>query len=697
MEKKILITIIAAIMSFGLIAQTTYTVSSGSTSSQIQSLIDGSTAGDILEFEAGTYTLDACINVNKGITLIGASSHSSIIDGSTSVRCFELTNDAILDGLAIQNARNNSGFGGAVNIPNGGTVRNCILRFNEARDGGGVAIGSAGLVENCWILGNTAIYGGGVRILSATTNAIVRNCHIELNSSTSNYGGGIHINSGSGAQVISCTIVDNTSAGSSGGITNNTASIIKNTIIYDNTNNSGFKDYYNKNDYGYFIHCCSPDFPANDGLHYIDNITDRPKFVHEETFTYYADYHLYEGSPCIDAGENEDWMNIAFDLDGITARIFNGTVDIGCYEYFLLPTDSDNDGVIDTEDDCPETPTGETVDEFGCSDSQKDTDNDGVMDSEDNCPNTPSGETVNIYGCSITDTDGDGIPDVDDDFPEDPDLAFVNKFPASGFGSLGFEDLWPGKGDYDFNDVVVDYKFIYYTNGENKVVYVTAKFIFKASGAYLHNGFGFSLTKGKASLRTGLTVTGFDIQESYINLRANGTEKNQNRATIIVCDNVFNLLKHPGSGTGVNTEQWAPFVPFKSVTLTMTPTPDTYTWEDLGLNDADWNPFIIVDMERGREVHLKDKAPTALADPSLFGTVEDDSNPGEGRYYTTLKNLPWAISVPNFDWPRERIEINWAYTYFIKWAESQGTTHTNWYKDKPGFRTEENIYQLPNP
>jgi len=55
----------------------------------------------------------------------------------------------------------------------------------------------------------------------------------------------------------------------------------------------------------------------------------------------------------------------------------------------------------------------------------------------------------------LTDSDGDGIQDADDDFPNDPARAFINFFPAAGYGSLAFEDLWPGKGDYDFNDLVV--------------------------------------------------------------------------------------------------------------------------------------------------------------------------------------------------------------------------------------------------
>jgi hypothetical protein len=50
-------------------------------------------------------------------------------------------------------------------------------------------------------------------------------------------------------------------------------------------------------------------------------------------------------------------------------------------------------------DNCPNTPTGETVDANGCSASQLDDDNDGVKNNIDQCPNTPTGTTVNEVGC----------------------------------------------------------------------------------------------------------------------------------------------------------------------------------------------------------------------------------------------------------------------------------------------------------
>jgi hypothetical protein len=58
------------------------------------------------------------------------------------------------------------------------------------------------------------------------------------------------------------------------------------------------------------------------------------------------------------------------------------------------------------------------------------------------------------------DTDGDGIPDNLDAYPLDPTRAFNSYYPnETDFGSFAFEDLWPGYGDYDFNDFVVNFNY----------------------------------------------------------------------------------------------------------------------------------------------------------------------------------------------------------------------------------------------
>ena len=79
----------------------------------------------------------------------------------------------------------------------------------------------------------------------------------------------------------------------------------------------------------------------------------------------------------------------------------SSSVGIDGQGYLYIIVDSDGDGVIDSEDLCPDTPVGESVDSDGCSSSQKDSDGDGVTDNLDACPNTSAGATVDSSGCEI--------------------------------------------------------------------------------------------------------------------------------------------------------------------------------------------------------------------------------------------------------------------------------------------------------
>ena len=113
--------------------------------------------------------------------------------------------------------------------------------------------------------------------------------------------------------------------------------------------------------------------------------------------------------------QDDDGDGVANDVDLCPNTPSGASVDQdGCS--FGQSSDDDNDGVDNLLDNCPNTPSGETVDTYGCSDSQKDDDGDGVANNIDLCPSTPSGETVTTDGCSTSqlDVDGDGVSDADD-------------------------------------------------------------------------------------------------------------------------------------------------------------------------------------------------------------------------------------------------------------------------------------------
>ena len=73
--------------------------------------------------------------------------------------------------------------------------------------------------------------------------------------------------------------------------------------------------------------------------------------------------------------------------------------DVSC---FNLSYDDDGDGVLNEQDLCPQTPTGATVNMYGCSASQWDTDGDGYMDDVDAFVNDST---------QWSDIDGDGYGD----------------------------------------------------------------------------------------------------------------------------------------------------------------------------------------------------------------------------------------------------------------------------------------------
>jgi OOP family OmpA-OmpF porin len=87
------------------------------------------------------------------------------------------------------------------------------------------------------------------------------------------------------------------------------------------------------------------------------------------------------------------------------------------------PADSDNDGVADPRDKCPNTPTDVAVDKDGC---PLDADKDGVPDYLDKCPATPTGVAVDADGCPL-DSDKDGVANYLDKCPDTPTGVVVDK------------------------------------------------------------------------------------------------------------------------------------------------------------------------------------------------------------------------------------------------------------------------------
>ncbi len=283
---------------------------------------------------------------------------------------------------------------------------------------------------------------------------------------------------------------------------------------------------------------------------------------------------------------------------------------------------------------------------------------------------------------TIVDSDGDGVADENDEYPNDALRAANSYYPgANQTATLAFEDLWPGKGDYDFNDIVLDYRFRSVTNADNEVVDLEILFALRAIGGSLRNGMGIQLEVPASDVASTVRT---NTLGNLVSINGNGMESGQSKAVIILFDDAFNELTNNGTQTvNTNPQETPSAIDTTIITLTFNSPKNP---SELGV--APYNPFIFINQDRGKEVHLTDMEPTDLVNTNFFGTVDDDSNPGQGRYYVTSGNLPWGLNIAQrWDYPVEKQDIVQAYLKFAEWAQSAGNNFEDWYsQEQPGYR-----------
>ncbi len=243
----------------------------------------------------------------------------------------------------------------------------------------------------------------------------------------------------------------------------------------------------------------------------------------------------------------------------------------------------------------------------------------------------------------------------------------ISYSPAKGeFGTLAYEDLWPYMGDYDFNDLVIDYNWEESFNADGEIIALKGTFAVKGIVASMRNGFAVELGIDPSAVAS---VTGYSDTVGYMKLAANGVEERQDYAVIPVFEDA-------------NANYSPQNIEYLVITVRLS---HGVTREELGF--APYNPFIMSNGERGREVHLPGKPQTDLAHFEYFGSFDDYSILGTDYMYKTVDEQPWAIHLPvSFRYPQDDVHIANVYNHFTDWVESRGVTYEDWYVDKPGYR-----------
>jgi parallel beta-helix repeat protein len=310
----------------------------------------GSNGGGIKVMESSPTITNNVIKNNQGC--FGGGIMSSF--GSPLIQRNTITgNNTIICGST-------PGIGGGISIREASSVESLNVEILDnlisdnmafAGAGGGIALSGTGtpIVSRNTIKGNTSSVGGGIYIINETDALIVQNLII---GNQAGDGGGLYWgvpSFGRGPRLVNNTIADNNATGSGSGIFAGGFAVPSRTELINNIivakpgqsalSCSGFPDqnqpitrFNNIFSAGGIACNCSGSCAGN------GNISADPRFTNPTQ----GDYHLQQGSPSIDSGDNLTPNLPDKDLDG-HPRILdgdgNGTaiVDMGVYEFLAPP------------------------------------------------------------------------------------------------------------------------------------------------------------------------------------------------------------------------------------------------------------------------------------------------------------------------------------------------------------------------
>jgi LruC domain-containing protein len=276
-----------------------------------------------------------------------------------------------------------------------------------------------------------------------------------------------------------------------------------------------------------------------------------------------------------------------------------------------------------------------------------------------------------------TDADNDLLIDQFDADPTNPDVSSV--IPIRGSGQLKsamnlgyssdtyiiFEDLWPSKGDYDFNDLVAKTTLYWVRGKSNYITEISGDCKIENIGADVEIGLGYEL------------------------LQAN-CEK------LTYCENIITEI----NGKAVKDEAVTNgLIIFRKVQeIGKTEVKFTMKIKEKSLRDFAFVPYLFRSENYTQQIRPFGAPPTKSINMSLLKT-KDDASPanwqwssgsdfvypltGTSAFYRTKDNHPWGIEfiAKTFKSSPDKISIKDVYPRFREWAESGGKSARDWYND----------------
>lgn len=287
----------------------------------------------------------------------------------------------------------------------------------------------------------------------------------------------------------------------------------------------------------------------------------------------------------------------------------------------------------------------------------------------------PSNSLHGMYEYEVGDTDEQGLNLV------------------STSGTVLFEDNWPDLGDYDFNDLVADYRITTHVSAGKEEQYkherIEVSFTIRAIGGNLPSKLGLRFL-GMENKELGL----HSLRQSDID-RYEGVGETTKDGLIVTLANagqpdetpifwVEGLKQLKGESMFYNTER-KDSEKLATVTFSIYASLKNNKESSSAFSQASYvgNQDIHLITSGGREIHLRGYEPTPLYTAYSKDVAASKDVAMSDKYkYATDKNLVWGMKVVSgFHFPLEKKDIREAYNpYFAQWVESDGKQADNWFK-----------------
>jgi LruC domain-containing protein len=274
------------------------------------------------------------------------------------------------------------------------------------------------------------------------------------------------------------------------------------------------------------------------------------------------------------------------------------------------------------------------------------------------------------------DSDKDGVPDTLDMFPCDAKRASVLYYPSeTGFATMMMEDLWPGRGDMDYNDNVFKYNYRIFMNGKGNVTQMIVTINPMAHGARMGSKIALHLPispdKVKQIYRT-------SVVSNTPNIEILTPQTNERNFVVHLVDSVRGLYDGIVWPEMVNTTNQYPTRIGRTVEVRI-------QFEENGVElDTSKAPFDLhfvagTGNSNKLQFHLPSYPGTDTFDTNYFNTKDDASKPG--KYFVNTKGYPAVLNFPeDLPWPKERKAIDKAFPKILEYVSSSGTKSQNFFK-----------------